>query len=143
MEVTAFAPPAEAHARLAFALTQIRKYLIPDSNDQIRQEQMREMELMTGAGLVEGGVTAGESVSHSLQQQNSDIVLQQHNPLPLLSPQTITFPRPLTQQGAGQVFPSLLTPGNDNGIVSASFLSGSDNGSFEISSQENVSKDGQ
>lgn len=46
MEITAFAPPAEAHARIAYALTELRKYLIPDSNDEIRQEQMREMELM-------------------------------------------------------------------------------------------------
>ena len=48
MEITAFAPPAEAHARVAFALTEVRKYLIPDSNDEIRQEQMREMEMLTG-----------------------------------------------------------------------------------------------
>ena len=48
VEITAFAPPAEAHARIAFALTEVRKYLIPDSNDEIRQEQMREMEMLTG-----------------------------------------------------------------------------------------------
>lgn len=46
VEITAFAPPAEAHARIAYALTEVRKYLIPDSNDDIRQEQMREMEVM-------------------------------------------------------------------------------------------------
>ena len=46
MEITAFASPAEAHARLAFALTEIRKYLIPDSNDQIRQRQMMEIQIM-------------------------------------------------------------------------------------------------
>ena len=45
MEITALAPPAEAHARIAFALAEVRKYLIPDNNDNIRQEQMREMEL--------------------------------------------------------------------------------------------------
>ena len=47
VEITAFAPPAEAHARIAYALTEVRKYLIPDSNDDIRQEQMREMEILT------------------------------------------------------------------------------------------------
>ena len=75
MEITAFAPPAEAHARIAYALTevifrlilikaksalevqeeyflQVRKYLIPDSNDEIRQEQMREMELISTNGDV-------------------------------------------------------------------------------------------
>lgn len=47
VEIAAFAPPAEAHARIAYALAEVRKYLIPDSNDEIRQEQMREMELIT------------------------------------------------------------------------------------------------
>ena len=60
VEITAFAPPAEAHARIAFALTEVRKYLIPDSNDEIRQEQMRELELMTGDSIIDnlkGGQT--------------------------------------------------------------------------------------
>ena len=50
VEITAFAPPAEAHARIAYALTEVRKYLIPDSNDEIRQEQMREMEILAANG---------------------------------------------------------------------------------------------
>lgn len=45
MEITSIAPPAEAYARIAFALAEVRKYLIPDNNDNIRQEQMREMEM--------------------------------------------------------------------------------------------------
>ncbi|XP_043286349.1 KH domain-containing, RNA-binding, signal transduction-associated protein 3-like isoform X2 [Venturia canescens] len=45
VEIAALAPPAEAHARIAYALAEVRKYLIPDNNDNIRQEQMREMEL--------------------------------------------------------------------------------------------------
>lgn len=43
VEISALAPPAEAHARVAYALAEVRKYLIPDNNDCIRQEQMREM----------------------------------------------------------------------------------------------------
>lgn len=43
VEISALAPPAEAHARAAYALAEVRKYLIPDSNDNIRQEQIREM----------------------------------------------------------------------------------------------------
>jgi KH domain-containing, RNA-binding, signal transduction-associated protein 3 len=31
VEVTAFAPPAEAHARIAYALAEIRKFLVPVS----------------------------------------------------------------------------------------------------------------
>lgn len=49
VEISALGPPAEAHARIAFALAEVRKYLIPDNNDNIRQEQMREMEIMTAA----------------------------------------------------------------------------------------------
>ncbi|XP_043210534.1 KH domain-containing, RNA-binding, signal transduction-associated protein 2-like [Amphibalanus amphitrite] len=52
VEIVAFAPPAEAYARMAYALTQVRRYLIPDNNDQIRQEQMREMKRL---GLKEDG----------------------------------------------------------------------------------------
>merc|ERR1712004_966458 len=55
VEITAFASPAEAHARLAFALTEVRKYLIPDSNDQIRQQQMREIQVMKRMQLSEEG----------------------------------------------------------------------------------------
>ena len=60
MEITAFAPPAEAHARIAFALTEVRKYLIPDSNDEIRQEQMKELEMIS---------VNGDSVLDTLKQQ--------------------------------------------------------------------------
>ncbi|KAF5275036.1 hypothetical protein FQA39_LY06973 [Lamprigera yunnana] len=49
VEISALGPPAEAHARIAFALAEVRKYLIPDNNDNIRQEQMREMEIITSA----------------------------------------------------------------------------------------------
>lgn len=49
VEISALGPPAEAHARVAFALAEVRKYLIPVNNDNIRQEQMREMEIMTSS----------------------------------------------------------------------------------------------
>ena len=31
VEITAFAPPAEAHARIAYALAEVRKFLVPVS----------------------------------------------------------------------------------------------------------------
>ena len=34
VEVTAVAPPAEAHARIAYALTEIRRYLVPVSTER-------------------------------------------------------------------------------------------------------------
>lgn len=46
VEVTAFASPAEAYARIAMALAEIRKYLIPDGNDEIRQRQMKEIQIL-------------------------------------------------------------------------------------------------
>lgn len=44
VEISALGPPAEAHARIAYALAEVRKYLIPDANDIIRQEQIRELQ---------------------------------------------------------------------------------------------------
>jgi hypothetical protein len=43
VEISAIGPPSECYARIAFALAEVRKYLIPDSNDTIRQEQLREI----------------------------------------------------------------------------------------------------
>ncbi|CAH0403191.1 unnamed protein product [Chilo suppressalis] len=43
VEISALAPPAEAHARIAYALAEVKKYLIPDNNDMMRQNQMRDM----------------------------------------------------------------------------------------------------
>ncbi|XP_046682720.1 KH domain-containing, RNA-binding, signal transduction-associated protein 2-like isoform X2 [Homalodisca vitripennis] len=58
VEIAALAPPAEAHARIAYALAEIRKYLVPDSNDEIRQEQMREIQAYSGPPPVERGGAA-------------------------------------------------------------------------------------
>ncbi|XP_055906706.1 KH domain-containing, RNA-binding, signal transduction-associated protein 3-like [Eupeodes corollae] len=43
VEISTVATPAEAHARIAYALAEIRKYLIPDSNDEVSQSQRKEM----------------------------------------------------------------------------------------------------
>jgi len=71
VEITAFASPAEAHARLAFALTEVRKYLIPDSNDQIRQQQMREIQVMKRMQLSEEGNRVAEECSTSSTDNDS------------------------------------------------------------------------
>lgn len=44
VEISALAPPAEAHARIAYALAEVKKYLLPDTNDMIWQTQMRDIE---------------------------------------------------------------------------------------------------
>lgn len=43
VEISTIARPAEAHARIAYALAEIRKYLIPDSNDEVSQNQRKEI----------------------------------------------------------------------------------------------------
>jgi KH domain-containing RNA-binding signal transduction-associated protein 3 len=48
VEIVSLAPPAEAHARIAYALAEIRKYLVPDNNDEIRLEQLREIQASSG-----------------------------------------------------------------------------------------------
>ena len=50
VEISTFASPSEAHARLALALSEVRAYLIPDSNDQIRQQQMRDIKMIKMSG---------------------------------------------------------------------------------------------
>ncbi|XP_031555837.1 KH domain-containing, RNA-binding, signal transduction-associated protein 2-like isoform X2 [Actinia tenebrosa] len=40
------APPGQAHARLGIAIEEIKKFLIPETNDEIHQEQMREMAIL-------------------------------------------------------------------------------------------------
>ena len=74
VEITAFAPPAEAHARIAYALTEVRKYLIPDSNDEIRQEQMREMEIMTGVHPNAAAAATADGIS--MAAVNGAVALQ-------------------------------------------------------------------
>lgn len=44
IEISTVAPPSEAYHRLAYALAEVRKFMIPDANDDIRMEQMRELE---------------------------------------------------------------------------------------------------
>ena len=46
VEISTFASPAEAHARLALALSEVRAYLIPDSNDQVSVTMMMIMMIM-------------------------------------------------------------------------------------------------
>ncbi|XP_047489521.1 KH domain-containing, RNA-binding, signal transduction-associated protein 3-like, partial [Penaeus chinensis] len=73
VEVTAHAPPAEAYARIAYALTEIRRYLVPDHNDEIRQEQMREMQILNGRPTIPGaeGTENHTDSSGSLSPPNS------------------------------------------------------------------------
>ena len=70
MEITAFASPAEAHARVAYALSEVRKYLVPDSNDEIRQGQMREIQIIKKMENKEDLVTRDEEVVTQVSQDS-------------------------------------------------------------------------
>lgn len=46
--IEVFAPPAEAYARMGHALDEIKKFLIPDYNDEIRHAQLQELTYLNG-----------------------------------------------------------------------------------------------
>ncbi|XP_028159899.1 KH domain-containing, RNA-binding, signal transduction-associated protein 2-like isoform X4 [Ostrinia furnacalis] len=43
VEISALAPPAEAHARIAYALAEVKKYLVPDGMEMMRHPPIREL----------------------------------------------------------------------------------------------------
>jgi len=101
VEITAFAPPAEAHARIAYALTEVRKYLIPDSNDEIRQEQMREMELISTNGDVIDSLkqaNPAQLILHSFPGQGGGGPVLHHPGPPIASSNTFLAAPFLAQQ---------------------------------------------
>ena len=51
VEVTAVAPPAEAHARLAYALTEIRRYLVPVSPGMSQYRKTRRYLMPVSPGM--------------------------------------------------------------------------------------------
>ena len=114
VEITAFAPPAEAHARIAYALTEVRKYLIPDSNDEIRQEQMREMEMISTNGDVIDNLKQSPAIL-----LNSSLGLgSQALSFPVTNPQTSLH----LNAGTNPVLQGLQTVGSNNGFITAPFL---------------------
>ncbi|XP_060895603.1 KH domain-containing, RNA-binding, signal transduction-associated protein 2 isoform X1 [Labrus mixtus] len=61
--IEVFAPPGEAYSRMSHALEEIKKFLVPDYNDEIRQEQLRELSLLNGSDEPSRGRSAqGRSV---------------------------------------------------------------------------------
>ena len=118
VEITAFAPPAEAHARIAYALTEVRKYLIPDSNDEIRQEQMREMEMIS---------TNGDVIDNL--KKTPAIVL--NSSLASLQSQALSYP--MTSHQTSLNLQGLPAVGSNNGFIAAPFLAAGTNINIETS----------
>jgi len=46
--VEVFSTPIDAHARMSHALVELRKFLVPDYNDEIRQQQLQELMYING-----------------------------------------------------------------------------------------------
>lgn len=67
VEISTIAPPAEAYARIAYAMAELRKYLIPDSNDIIRQEQLRELMDSTSLNDNDNGKSGGYKKNSHMQ----------------------------------------------------------------------------
>ncbi|XP_068147267.1 RNA-binding protein asd-2 [Drosophila tropicalis] len=61
VEISTFAAPAEAHARIAYALAEVRRFLVPDYHDDIRQEQMWEMQALTSTPALGGHLDDSQS----------------------------------------------------------------------------------
>ncbi|XP_058825287.1 RNA-binding protein asd-2 isoform X2 [Topomyia yanbarensis] len=55
VEISTYTAPAEAHARIAYALAEVRRFLVPDYHDDIRQEQMWEMHALNSAQTASNG----------------------------------------------------------------------------------------
>ncbi|XP_063299030.1 KH domain-containing, RNA-binding, signal transduction-associated protein 2 [Pelobates fuscus] len=61
--IEVFAPPGEAYLRMSHALEEIKKFLVPDYNDEIRQEQLRELSYLNGSeDSIRGKGTRGRGV---------------------------------------------------------------------------------
>ncbi|XP_067277201.1 KH domain-containing, RNA-binding, signal transduction-associated protein 2 isoform X4 [Pseudorasbora parva] len=61
--IEVFAPPGEAYSRMSHALEEIKKFLVPDYNDEIRQEQLRELSYLNGSDdPSRGRTTRGRSL---------------------------------------------------------------------------------
>ncbi|XP_061598250.1 KH domain-containing, RNA-binding, signal transduction-associated protein 3 [Cololabis saira] len=60
--IEVFAPPADAYARMGHALEEIKKFLIPDYNDEIRQAQLQELTYLNGSEDAKVPAVRGKSV---------------------------------------------------------------------------------
>ncbi|XP_017027005.2 RNA-binding protein asd-2 isoform X1 [Drosophila kikkawai] len=69
VEISTFAAPAEAHARIAYALAEVRRFLVPDYHDDIRQEQMWEMQALTSTPTL-GTHSLDDSQSPTINASN-------------------------------------------------------------------------
>ncbi|KAL9917256.1 uncharacterized protein ACN2A1_003101 isoform 1-T2 [Glossina fuscipes fuscipes] len=126
VEISTFAAPAEAHARIAYALAEVRRFLVPDYHDDIRQEQMWEMQVLTSSStlnnnneavspnrLIEGGITDMDT-SNDDKSDNEltgmDCTTSEKNENPVLRIRNSTNTGMLTSNGTVQANTTAIHP---------------------------------
>ncbi|XP_070498825.1 uncharacterized protein [Chironomus tepperi] len=81
VEIQTFAPPAEAHARIAYALAEVRRFLVPDHHDDIRQEQKWEMQALStttqNSSLSSASSSNSNSSTDDTHEHNNSIIMEQ------------------------------------------------------------------
>ncbi|KAM7345187.1 uncharacterized protein ACRADG_011585 isoform 2-T2 [Cochliomyia hominivorax] len=73
VEISTFAAPAEAHARIAYALAEVRRFLVPDYHDDIRHEQMWEMQALTSTTTLQNSVSDQPSPTRVIEGGITDM----------------------------------------------------------------------
>ncbi|XP_078069894.1 KH domain-containing, RNA-binding, signal transduction-associated protein 2-like isoform X2 [Mustelus asterias] len=65
--IEVFVPAGEAYSRMSHALEEVKKFLVPDYNDEIRQEQLRELSYLNGSEeSTRGRGTRGRGIRSAL-----------------------------------------------------------------------------
>nr|XP_032810674.1 KH domain-containing, RNA-binding, signal transduction-associated protein 2-like isoform X6 [Petromyzon marinus] len=80
--IEVFAPPSQAYRRMGHALDEVKKYLVPDYNDEIRQQQLRELSFLKGEDDAEVGIGVHGRGGHA--RGHAPVPLPPIRPLPSL-----------------------------------------------------------
>lgn len=128
VEISTIARPAEAHARIAYALAEIRKYLIPDSNDEVSQNQRKEIladpELSKKARKTFIGDRGGDHDQialsilkkiHTFSGHGNEIEYEEEEP-PRSAPIRAPMKRNLAEQSWGEPNPYFKRRNDEQGI---------------------------
>ncbi|XP_025016226.1 nucleomorphin-like isoform X2 [Tetranychus urticae] len=70
VEISAFAPPAEAYSRVGHALHQVQRFLVPDYYDDIRQQQLRELGVLSVNRKPSGSYHSTESTENGEEEKD-------------------------------------------------------------------------
>ncbi|XP_041484127.1 KH domain-containing, RNA-binding, signal transduction-associated protein 2-like isoform X1 [Lytechinus variegatus] len=130
VQIDLIGSPHEAYYRLAHSIAEVQKYLVPDPNDTIRQEQLRELAVISGSftgpppnapgsrGRPRGvGPGPGWGGCPPPMRGPHPHVGPMHSPARMGSPPGRGMPRGMTPRGAP-------TRGNSRGLARGGFRGG-------------------